>query len=59
MGPVSATKRFCLGTAGEDEQRFFAALAKATRYALEDGRLVLTWDREGQSPGRLVFRAQN
>jgi heat shock protein HslJ len=56
LGPVSATKRFCLGAAGEDERRFFAALAKATHYALEDGRLVLTWDREGQSPGRLVFR---
>ncbi|MBW8876164.1 MAG: META domain-containing protein [Acidobacteria bacterium] len=57
VGPVSATKRFCLGAAGENEQRYFAALAKATGYAIEDGRLVLTWDREGQSPGRLVFRA--
>ncbi len=57
VGPVSATKRFCLGAAGENEQRFFAALAKTTGYALEGGRLVLTWEREGQSPGRLVFRA--
>ena len=57
VGPVAATKRFCLGAAGENEQRYFAALAKATGYAIEDGRLVLTWDREGQSPGRLVFRA--
>ena len=55
VGPVGATKRFCVGPAGENEQRFFAALAKASRYTLEEGRLVLYFEREGGSPGKLTF----
>jgi len=60
VGRVAATKRFCLGAVGDDEQRYFAALSKANRYSLEGDRLALTWEREereGQSPGRLLFKA--
>jgi len=49
VGAISATKMACMGTAGTNEQRYFAALEKAETYALEEGKLVL-------SPGRMVFR---
>jgi heat shock protein HslJ len=55
VGPVGATKRFCVGPAGENEQRFFAALAKASRFTLEAGRLVLYYERGGEGPGKLIF----
>lgn len=55
VGPVGATKRFCVGPAGENEQRFFAALAKASRYTVEGDRLVLYFEREGEGPGKLTF----
>ncbi len=57
VGPVGATKRFCSGPVGENEQRFFAALAKASHYTFEGDRLVLLWEREGRQepPGRLAF----
>jgi heat shock protein HslJ len=55
VGPVSASKRFCMDPVGGNEQRFFAALAKARRYTLEEGRLVLHWENKEQAPGKLVF----
>jgi heat shock protein HslJ len=56
VGPISATKMACLGPVGENEQRYFAALTKVNRYSLEDGRLVLLWEREGQAAGKMVFK---
>ncbi len=55
VGPVGATKKFCPGPAGEIEQRFLAALAKASRYTLEGDRLVLTFERPGGGAGKLAF----
>lgn len=49
VGAISSTKMLCSGAAGGNEQRYFAALAKAEGFALEEGRLVL-------SPGRMVFK---
>src|SRR5262249_33538897 len=33
VGPISATKMLCTGPAGANEQRYFAALAKAEGFA--------------------------
>ncbi len=50
VGAISATKMACTGSAGTDEQRYFAGLEKAEGYALNDGKLTL-------SPGKMVFKA--
>lgn len=50
VGAISATKMACAGSAGTNEQRYFAGLEKAEGYALEDGNLTL-------SPGKMVFKA--
>ncbi|HEV7506505.1 MAG TPA: META domain-containing protein [Thermoanaerobaculia bacterium] len=50
VGAISATKMACMGAAGTNEQRYFAALEKVESFALEDGRLVL-------NPGKMVFKA--
>jgi heat shock protein HslJ len=42
IGPVAATRRACPEL--EAEQRFFATLTDATRFALVDGRLTLIGD---------------
>ncbi|MEA2600693.1 MAG: hypothetical protein QOF89_1685 [Acidobacteriota bacterium] len=55
VGPVAATKRFCMDPVGGNERRFFAALTRASRYTLEEGRLVLDYERESGGAGRLVF----
>jgi heat shock protein HslJ len=50
VGTISATKMACMGPAGGNEQRYFAALEKVEGFAVEDGRLVL-------SPGKMAFKA--
>ena len=50
VGAISATKMACMGPAGTNEQRYFAALEKAEGYALEEGKLTL-------SPGKMTFKA--
>lgn len=41
FGPVTATKRFCIGAAGEVEKRLLAAMAPGARGVREGARLVL------------------
>jgi len=42
FSPLAATRMACPGPAMEQEGRFFAALAAARRFRIEDGRLVLS-----------------
>lgn len=50
VGAISATKMACMGPAGTNEQRYFAAMEKVEGYALEDGKLTL-------SPGSMAFKS--
>lgn len=42
FGPIIATKRFCMGSAGEVEKRVLAALGEGSRAMRSGDRLVVT-----------------
>jgi len=56
IGPIAASKRACLGPAGDLERRYFEALSSASSYSFLAGRLVLSCNTDGRVV-ELVFTA--
>jgi heat shock protein HslJ len=46
FGPIAATRMFCEGAGSTVETAYFAALARVTRYLLQDDTLTLTGEGE-------------
>lgn len=55
IGPVATTRRACPAPVLAREQRFFAALERATRIGFWFGRLELQSDTPERRTGRLRF----
>jgi len=52
IGPLATTRKACIDALGEQEQRFLAAIAKVSKWRIENGLLLLS-----DETGELMFRA--
>jgi heat shock protein HslJ len=55
IGPIAATRRACPEPLRQREQRFLAALGRATRIGFWFGRLEIQYDTQERRTGRLRF----